>query len=261
MNTSISRRLVFFLVNAVAVAGCASLPSAEQEQLRLAASQYVRGDSTAAVQKLDRIIRDYPRAAEIAEAYYIRGLCHARSGRADAAKQDLRKAISDGKREDLVADAQASLAGIAYKEGDWSTAANYYADAIKGLPDSPPKDQIHYHAGVAMQRSGQWRQAQQQFAMILFKFRQSSVAAPAQRQAAWKHEFFSIQVGAFSSTAQADKAIEGFRAKGLDTFQEFSSPDGGAKWLVLSGRYTTWAEAQAALARVRRVQADAYIVP
>jgi cell division septation protein DedD len=118
-----------------------------------------------------------------------------------------------------------------------------------------------YYAGLAMRRDGRWSEAQQQFSLVIHKFRDRPIAAAAARQASWKHQFFSIQLGAFSDTTRAGQQVATFRAQGLDAFQEHQVRRGTGLWVVMAGRYPSYEEATKALNRVRRIQSDAYIIP
>lgn len=261
MEGSVRFRNVAGLMLAMLLTGCTNLPPAEREMLVQAAEEYRRGDAGQAVAKLDRIIRDYDQAVEIAEAYYLRGLCHAKLGQDWAAGRDLEQAVRRSRRPDLTANAQASLAAIAYRKGDWAEAARLYEAAAPDLPDTPPTDVILFRAGVAMQRAGKWSEARRQFARILQKFRDRPVASEARRLAEWRHSHFTIQLAAFGRVQQADDAVRSYRQRGLDPFQENQPRGGSALWVVMTGRYRTWDEAQAALSAVRRVQRDAFVIP
>jgi len=255
------RRLAFIVSFGLLAVGCTSLPESQRQSLRRASSYYLQGNMTSAMAQLDAIIAGYPSAAEIGEAYYIRGLCRAHTGQTASAKSDFQQAVRAAGHKELTARAKASLATIAYSQKDWSTAAKLYADALPNLPDTPPKDKMLYYAGLALRRNGRWSKAQQQFSLVLHKFRNRPVAAAARRQATWKHQFFSIQLGAFRSTTRAGQQVETFHAQGLDAFQEHQLRNGTGLWLVMTGRYPTYEEAVKALNCVRRIQSDAYIIP
>ncbi|GMU20020.1 MAG: hypothetical protein AMXMBFR13_01210 [Phycisphaerae bacterium] len=243
-------------------AGCSqALPPAARQALIQAAQAQARGQCSTATANLDRIIRDHPRAPEIGEAYFVRGLCRARAGQWDAAESDFRAAVERSDRRDLIGRGRASLAMIAYRRGQWERAADLYADAVRDLPDQRPTDQILYYAGVSLQRAGRWREAALQFSRILWKFRDSPVADHARLKGAWNYQYFSVQVGAFCDTDRADAAIRAFAAKGLDARQEYRPGAPGPRWVVMTGRYPTYADAVAALDRVRRIQPDAHIIP
>jgi len=243
-------------------AGCAHLGPAERQALIQANEMYARDQTSAAVARLDRLISDFDQAPEIAEAYYLRGLCRTRKGELQAAREDFKRAIDRSKRADLTARCRASLAAIAFREGDWLEAANLYEEALDGLPVQPPSDEIRFSAGVAAQRAGRWKDAAIHFARLLREFRDRPLAADARRMAAWRHEYFAIQLGAYQDAANAEKTVSTYKARGLPQVVVQHLPRGGQSlWVVMAGQYATYSKALAALPRVRGVEPNAHIIP
>ena len=257
----IGRLSASLLINLFASVGCASLPPAERQLLIDASRQYTQGDITTATANLDRIIREYSNASETAEAYYLRGLCRFISKQLQAAGEDFDRGISTSTRSDLTARCRASLAAIAYQSQDWPRAARLYQQSVGELPDVPPMDAVLYAAGVSMQRAGEWQEAKLQFARLLNRFRNSPLAADARRMATWRHPYYSIQLGVYRDAENAGKAVQEFRLQGFDPVQEYLSRNGEDVWVVMSGRYRTYADATAALAAVRQRGYDAVIIP
>jgi tetratricopeptide (TPR) repeat protein len=241
--------------------GCASLPPLERQQLMDASRQYSAGDTASATGTLDRIIRDYGQTAEIAEAYYIRGLCRFKARQTKAAAEDFERGISKSKRADLTARCRASLAAIEFEKGDWKSAADLYGQAVGGLPDVAPTDAVLLEAGIAMQRAGKWRDADTQFARILHRFRNRPVAADARRMSLWRHSYYSIQYGAYRDAENAGKAVQALRRQGLNPTKEYLPRDGQPLWIVMDGQYRTYDETRAAIARIRKHQPQATIAP
>lgn len=243
------------------LAGCTHLPPAEREELDRAAMEYRTGQVAQALPRLDRIIKDYSQVAEIGEAYYLRGLCRAKLGQTGAAKDDFRKAADSKAGPEVAARARASLASLAFQERRWEEAAGLYADSVDDLPNESPTDEILYSAGVALQRAGRWSEARRQFARILRHFRESPAAQRARRNAEWQHDYFAIQLGAFEQADRAVAAVRSFKEKRLDAWQENHPRDGKAMWIVMTGQYRSYAEAEQGLRQARQVQADAFIIP
>lgn len=244
------------------LAGCTSMSEAGRAELKRARDLYTHHETAEALDALDSVIRDYGRTAEAAEAYYLRGLCRVRRGEFDAAVGDFNLAINKSDRRELTARARASLAAIHYRRSEWERAASLYADAVNDLPKEPPTDQIRYYAGVAMQRAGRWDEAARQFAMILHEFGNRPIANEARRMSRWGHDYFAIQLGAFGTSANAEKVAAAFRSRNLgDVKVEYMPRDSQSMWIVLTGAYKTHTEAVSALTGVRRYQSDAYIVP
>lgn len=243
------------------LSGCTIMGPAERQSLREASEQYNRGEVPAAVVRLDRLIRDYGSAPEVAEAYYLRGLCRMKMGQVRPAISDFENAVDKSQRDEVTARARASLGTIAFQNSEWGRAADLYAASVNHLPDQPPTDQILYDAGVALQRAGRWKEASFQFARILNRFRDRPIATEARRMAAWRHEYFSIQLAVFANADAAAASVSNFRARGLDAVQENLPRAGGAMWVVMAGRYALFADAVAALPRARQIQPSAFIIP
>ncbi len=243
------------------IAGCPTLPPAERESLQRASQEYESGRYAEALTRLDKLIRDYDQAAEIDEAYYLRGLCRVRLGKTAEAKRDFQRAAQGRGREELRAKAKVSLATLAYQQRDWAEAAQFYAEAIEDLPNEPPTGEILYSAGLSLQRAGRWPEARRAFSRIVHHFGSSQVAEQARRKATWTHEYFSIQLGAHAYVEKALQSVSAFKQRGLNATQENHPRQGKAMWIVMTGRYRTYAEAEAALRRVKSFQSDAFIIP
>ena len=255
------RPALFWAGSILLMTACTEFGPRERQALSMAGQEYNEGKHVSAAARLDRLINDYSGAAEIGEAYYLRGLCRAKAGQAEAARGDFDAALEHSKRDDLTGRANASLGTIAFDRGQWSTAAEYFGKAIPKLPDAPPKDQILFSAAVASQRAGNWKQGTLYLSMLLRNFHNRPVAVEARRLATWQHQCFSIQLGVYRNSSNAQEAMKDYRRKGLDPDQENVPRGGEAVWIVRTGHYLTYAQATAALASVRRIEPKAYIIP
>jgi tetratricopeptide (TPR) repeat protein len=244
-------------------AGCFQMGEDQRQKLRRAGDLYRQQQVDEAIHQLDPVIQNAGGTAEVAEAYYLRGLCRAEQGRFKQAAADLKQAIARSVRDDLTVQAKASLAAVRFQQDDWKAAADLYDDVVGRLANSPPTDQILFYAGQAMQRAGRWKQARAQFGRILWKFASSPVKEDARRMAGWQHEYFAVQLAAFEDTENAENAVQRFRANsGLDFVQMMNQPwRGSVLWIITAGRYPTYDDALKALPKVRRIAPDAYIVP
>jgi outer membrane protein assembly factor BamD (BamD/ComL family) len=243
------------------IAGCAHLGPAEKQALMEANQLYGRGDLSGACVRLDRLVAEHDGAMEIGEVYYLRGLCRAKARQYGPAAKDFRAAVDKSRRDDLTLMAEVSLASLAYQRNDWDQAVDYYERVLPQLAPKPPKDEILYMAGLAMQRVGKWREATLCFSEILNRFRDRPIASEARRKAVWPHPYFAIQLGAFRDSANAAKAVREWRNKNLDATQESLPAQGQALWVVMAGRYRTYGEALDALQQMRKLQSGAFIIP
>ncbi len=253
--------IMLSLLPACLAAGCSILGPTEKASLAQANQAYARGDTAGACTRLDRLIADFDGAAEIGEAYYLRGLCRTKNRQYGLAVKDFEAAVKKSKRDDLTQNAKISLASLAFQRGDWHRAVDYYEDVLPRMPATPPKEEVLYAAGLAMQRVGKWKEASLCFSQIVNKFRHRPIAADARRKAAWPHPYFAIQLGAFRDSANAAKMVQTYRSRNIDASQESLPLHGHAMWVVMTGRYRTYAEAIDGLAQVKKWQANAVIVP
>jgi len=255
------RRAAIVLVVPGLLAGCAHLGPQERGALAQASQLYSSGDIPSATGRLDRLIADFGGAAEIGEAYYLRGLCRAKARQDRPAVEDFQQALHKSKRHDVKTRALVSLGTLAYRRGDWAKAAEWYGQALPRLADKPPKDEILYCTGIALQRIGRWKESAKRFAEILHKFRGRPIAAEARRMASWRHAYYAIQLGAFRDSDNAARAVYDWREKRVDAVQENLRRQGEALWVVMTGRHRTYAEAVAALRRIRKLEPSAHAIP
>ncbi len=250
--------LLWLIVPAI---GCAELGPAEKRMLREADELYRSSDISGAKARCDRLIQNFPDAAEIAEAHYIRGLCHAQTREINAAARDFEAAARKSRREDLTALSRASLGSLAYHAGEWDRAHRNFSEALPALPATPPKDELLFTAGLAAQRAGQWDDATRWFREVMHHFGDRPVAADARRMAQWRHPYFAVQLGVFRDSTNAADLVRRLRDQRIDAVQENMPRGGEAVWVVMAGRYRTYAEARRGLESIRQVQSGAFIIP
>lgn len=248
-------------VGLLLLTGCASLSESQKASIRDAAEAYNRGDAAGAAGRLNRVISQSPDGMQIAEAYYIRGLCRVQAGQLQEAASDFDAAIARSRREDLTALSQASLGSIWYRSGDWNRAADLYTMALARLPDQPPTDQVALSAGIALQRAGRWRDASLQFGRIIRHFPNGTVTPRARQLAAWPFDHFAIQIGVFSRSDTAMQQVQAAKAKGIDAYLQSMTRDGKVIWVILTGRFSTYNEALNALQRIRQFEGQAFVLP
>lgn len=266
MQCTTIRRVTSPLVWAMLLAafigtGCSQLGPAQRATLDEANRLYQDGKLQQAEDRLDPLITRYSQAQEIAEAYYLRGLCRARAGEQVKAAADFEQAIARSRYNQLTARAKASLAALSYRSAYWHRAVELYMEALPELPDRPPKDEILYAAGIALRRVGRWDDAARQFAEILLRYRDRPIAREAIKQARWRHAYYSIQLGAFRDADHAAEAVHNWRSRNVDAVQENMPRQGEALWIVRAGHYRSYIEAVDGLKRIRRIEPGAYIIP
>ena len=243
--------------------GCAELPASARQTLAEARELYRAKQYADAKSKSDSVIQHYSAFSQTAEAYYLRALCHVELGDRSRAAEDAQRCIAKSTDPVLTARAHATTASILFEQRRHKPAVGHYERSLKNLPEDRGRDLVHFNYGVCLQRIGDWRGARAQFSIVQRKYPTSSLAERARRAAAWPHEFFSIQCGAYRDRGAADaraNALKGGRGRPPARVQK-RVVSGQTLYTVLVGRYPTYDEAQSALGAVRRRARGAFVVP
>jgi len=243
------------------LAGCTEMPPAAKQQLSDAEGAYRQENYPAALSTLNTLLSQYPEYPEAADAYYLRALCYAKQSNKQKAVEDAQHSIRLCKQDDLKAKAHATAATLLWESGKTAAAIHHYAEALKGLPETPPTDLVRFRYGMCLQREGQWRQAREQFTTISQKYAGSGLAEHARRMNEWPVDGFRIQCGAFREPAEANRLAEKLGKAGLAARMESRDRSGETLNTVYVGQYSRYDQAQQALRAVQRQVSDAAIVP
>lgn len=260
MRTTLAGRVPFALC-ILTMAGCAELPGPAKEQVAQAREDYLKRDLPAARTKLDDVLTHYSMFTGAAEAYYLRAKINAESSNKAAATRDAKQCIQLAQDNDLKAKANAMAGTLAFETGDDNSAIQYFADAVKHLPEKPPADLVRFRYGVCLQRLGRWDDARTQFATLLQRYPSSDLAEHASRLNEWRGNYFSIQCGAFQDGRAAAQMANKLKQAGLDARVEPRGRLGQTLHYVLVGQYPTYVLADSALGAVRRHVSGAVIAP
>ena len=129
------------------------------------------------------------------------------------------------------------------------------------MPRSGRTDWFLYRLGQALERTGRWADARAKFQRVVNEFPTGPVTPNARRRLALNLDHFSIQCGVFQKKENATRvAADLGRQRFASGVYRDARPEGD-HWVVRVGRYSTYAEAQDALARIKSHVADAVIWP
>jgi hypothetical protein len=161
----------------------------------------------------------------------------------------------------LTALLQAQLGNLEFDDGHYARASELYAAAERDLPEGPPVDRIMYQRGVGLQRAGAFEDARVELAKMLVDYPASPYAADARRKYKWKHDYFTVQCGAFTQIATAHEIAARLRQKGFDALAVPDDRNGSKLHYVHAGKHPDFASAAAAAKTIRSVIPDAFVVP
>jgi tetratricopeptide (TPR) repeat protein len=230
----------------------------DQARTALAAARY---DQCARL--LEPAFREGIPRRDLAEALYMRAQCRVRSGAREAARQDLRRALTAARTDALRALIRAQSGNLHFDDGAYAAAAGDYGRALNDLPRRPPIDRVMHQYATALERVGKTKQARRVRAELRTDFPRSRyvtggpVATATARSSGGG---FAIQCGAFARSGAAGAVSDRLRARGFAPRVVTQPSARGTRHVVRVGRYASRSAARGALARVRGVIPDAFIV-
>jgi tetratricopeptide (TPR) repeat protein len=237
------RWIAFFAAGMVAA--CQATPEAKTKSLAEGAVLYESRQLEEAESIADRYITANPSGSEIAEAYYLRGLCRFTRGSRPLAATDFQQALERTSRGDLKVKAHRALGDIAFESQDWPAAQKHYEAAFAGGPglNAASITSLQYRMGVCLQSQGLWQQATAWFGKVAAN---ADDLIKDRAVARMYVDHFALQFGAFQDPANARNLVAELRTAGVTAAIESDLRDGQFLYLVRSGSYTDWAAAAAA---------------
>ncbi len=230
----------------LALAGCVDqITPQAQQQLDAGRSAYMSGDDAKTIRTLNEFLAANSRSKEVDLAFYFRALAKFRTNDTAGARADFIEVINRTGRSDLKGLSLKGLGDIAFDAGDMALAEASYRQALGQLDHTrKPIDEIRFRMGVAMQRLSRWNEADLQFARLMEQFKDSPLAARAQRlvhATAW-----TVQAGAFDERSRALAQVNRLSAAGIPSgIVVFVQTPSGPKFAAQAGRLDSYAEAAA----------------
>jgi len=205
----------------------------------------------------DAYLDKSPRGAEAASALYLKGRSFEQRPKLnrDEAARDWDKASASYNEaaklnppEPLRSYIYSSQANVAFLREDFLTAVEQWTSSYAGMDKDYVRGWVLYRIGLCQQRLGRLDQADHNFAIVMQQYPNTEPAKLASEHRGARS--FYVQVGAFSSPANAEKALNELRALGV-TGTRFID---GSMHVARAGPYPTWQAART----VKQKLADKY---
>ena len=229
-----------------------------KRQLRAAAKLIEEKSYAVAIDELNQFLKSYPASHEVCEAYYLLGLSRVYSDQLDQARDDFESALATADMPILGYYARISLANLAFEQRDYSTAVKFYGSYFDKLPRRAPFQLAYYRYGQALQAVGQWKQADVQFARILYLFPKDQIVPSTQELFGQTH--YAIELGRFSSFELADQQRQELPDLAAELPRVMRSRNGWY-YVNLYGKFSDLVQAEKALEQIKPRVDQARIVP
>lgn len=247
MNPRPCRKSAFVLLALTATLAACAGPA--RTQLNDATAAYRQQRYDAAYEAAARLAGAHGQTGD--HAAYLAGLAAEKLGRAEDARRYLQRAARSHD-DQLAADALASLGLFEHREGAYRSAADTLERAARQLTGEQ-RANAYFYAGIARQKLDRWPQARTNFVLA-----RAATNDPALRRRIEQHlavTGYTIQVGAFSDRANAQRAAERFARRAaqlnLAAPRLVEAQDGSRRLTTVQvGRFSSFRAAQAARERL-----------
>jgi tetratricopeptide (TPR) repeat protein len=246
-----ARLLTISTLGLLAALAACNEPADSRELLLAGERSYEARKYHDAIEQLTRFVDSSESHDDLPRALYVRGMAHALGGDRDKAYADLIRAVREADGPPIDWHARQVLGVLYFEDQKWRSAAAVLTEAVQRMPGAPPMDALLYRIGLCYERQGLWRAAQTPYRHILRNFPDGAYAAAARRRLELNADHFAVQVGVFSSRENADRLVAELRDQGLETYVRRELRRGESFHVVLHGRYQSYSQAVADLARVR----------
>lgn len=258
--------LGFIAVGLMLLTGCVDAPSKDRLNQGYRALDAQRYDDAGAA--ANDYLTKHPTGPGAAEAFYLQGRAYELralesheaepAARADlnAARTAYRKGLTLEASPGVKALLHSGLANVAYFQEDYAIAASEWQAAYPNLKGEDAKAWALYRVGLSQQRLGWFQQADDTFASVQQQFPSSEAAGRAATRVGAKA--FYVQIGAYESAANAQKAVDTLARSGLPTS---SIPESANRHVVRVGPAATYADAKTLRSRVIGEYPQAIILP
>lgn len=223
---------------------------------------YEKEQYSRAIEQFSRFLGEVREGPEVAQALYLRGISNAQLGHRGQAYADLRGCTVTRTNVEAVWRAYVVLSTLLFEDRQWTQAGENLRAAAERMPGIPPKDAVLYRLGLCHERSGRWQDAAECFARVATDFPASTYAEPARRRVQLRTSYYAIQCGAFREESNARRQRADLKQEGLDTYIREEIRGRTPMYVVLTGRYASYEQAQSYLAMVKeQFVADAVLWP
>lgn len=232
-------------------------PFAPQAQFRIGQYYYLKGDYEQSLKDYRKLLEVYPQSSYAPAAQYWIGSMLLSQKRYGEARREFKKVLENYPQSNYLDWAQAGMGDSYLKEGNYSLALTEYQRALEDYPKSDILNLIYFNLGECYEKGKKEKEALEVYQRLTIECPHSLELAKAQEKISILEAKFappgrySIQVGAFSEKARADRLAQGLKAKGYDAYIMTITIEGRRFHRVRVGRLATEAQAQELARKLR----------
>jgi len=193
------------------------------------------------------------------ESLYFLGLVYMKMGNYPQSREYFLKLMQNYPRSSLYQEASLKLADTYFIEGDFPKAKALYKEVEKKYPSSDYRPVIYLKLAQVAEKEGQWDEKKKYLTLLKEKYPSNNEIFVADAGEA-KEDFFTIQVGAFSSRKNALNMRNELSVK-YDTYLLEEKKENYTLYKVRLGKFKTRKEAEKIWGRLVKQGYPAHIYP
>lgn len=207
-----------------------------------AEAYFLSEDYFSAIDECEALLARYKDPRELDRLYYILGISYMKAGNLLRAGDIFDIIINEYPHSELAADAYVSRGDVYMLAGDLQRARESYAYIAKYRLGSDIKPLAYYKLAQACMKQGDWQGSRTYFDAISRDF-PLSLESRLSRGVKEGNNFFTVQVGAFQGSANAEKLKGALKNKGFSSYVVEENGSSGKFYKVRVGKVKSRSEA------------------
>lgn len=203
---------------------------------------FLKGDYKSAISEGEKILAANKASADSQELYYILGLSYLKDGnllRASDIFEIILKEFEDGKLKD---EAKLGLADTYFLREDYEKAQGYYKELIGANAPGKLKAQAYHRLSQCAFKKGDTQEGKE-YLEKLNKEYPLNFESRLSEDISLSSDFYTVQVGSFSSPVNANNLNERLAKKGYDSYVQEIETGGKKAYRVRVGKLSLRREA------------------
>lgn len=240
---------------ALGLAGFLTRTAFAEDALSKAKTLFMQHQYWQTIQECADVINKYPQNTDLlSEANYFTGASYVNLFDFLTAKKNFKAIVEKYKGSAYYEDAYVGLGDIEFVQENYDEALRVYNDFLATHPSQKRLATVYFRLAEINLKKGNSQEYKKYYDRLQTDFPLSFEARDARRLSE-QENLYTVQVGAFTSYANAEKFIDKLKAQGYDVYSVLCLLSGKKLCRVRVGKFKTLPEAQALK---KKLEADGY---
>jgi outer membrane protein assembly factor BamD (BamD/ComL family) len=206
---------------------------------------FLKGDYKAAILEGEKLLANCKESDDIDELYYILGLSYLKDANFLRACDIFEIILTELKDSKFKEEAILGLGDVCFLKEDFARAKGYYKKLLSDYPDTKLKAQGYYRLAQVGFKTSDNQTAKEYLEKIKQDFPQNIEVRLNNNLATLSEIYYTVQVGSFSKSMNAQKLAEKLKEKAYPAYTEETASGDKVFYRVRVGKFKTRYEALA----------------